>query len=588
MSTLSSSHQSLKSENDEPGFNPLDILSQTGFVTYEWKVAEDRMRWSSGAHKLFNLPETENIDSARAYTRIISSEASTSQIEVALNLASRDTGEGAPFNVEYPLSTKRLNAEGLEEGIWVEDCGRVFANEQGMPDKVIGTVRVINARRDREHALERMSHYDSGTGLLNRDRLSELLAEDYDRVAREHGSGAFIIIGIEHMNLINEMYGFGVGNEIVREAGKRIETVMRLNDSIARLAGTKMALILRDCTEGEMLIACERFLNALRDEVITTSAGPVSLTVNIGGVVYPSGAREAKDIMGSAGAALDEARRAPIPTIQVYQPAVDLALTRQKNAFVAQEVVEAMEARRMRLAYQPIVSAKSHRVAFHEALIRMVDRSGKLVEAGSFVGIASRLGLIRRVDFSAMELAVETLNTYPEAVLSLNVTNETAVDPEWLSTLATSIANNPDIAPRLIVEITESHAAENLDESIRFVRTIQDLGCRVAIDDFGAGYTSFANLKHLPVDIIKIDGMYVDDLANSIENQVFIKSLLELAKTFSMEVVVEWVSDDETAQLLKEWGVDYLQGQSFGAALVTTPWNSKPEQADNDVQQAAG
>lgn len=242
----------------------------------------------------------------------------------------------------------------------------------------------------------------------------------------------------------------------------------------------------------------------------------------------------------------------------------------------------------MRLAYQPIVSAKSHRVAFHEALIRMVDRSGKLVEAGSFVGIASRLGLIRRVDFSAMELAVETLNTYPEAVLSLNVTNETAVDPEWLSTLATSIANNPDIAPRLIVEITESHAAENLDESIRFVRTIQDLGCRVAIDDFGAGYTSFANLKHLPVDIIKIDGMYVDDLANSIENQVFIKSLLELAKTFSMEVVVEWVSDDETAQLLKEWGVDYLQGQSFGAALVTTPWNSKPEQADNDVQQAAG
>jgi EAL domain-containing protein (putative c-di-GMP-specific phosphodiesterase class I) len=315
-------------------------------------------------------------------------------------------------------------------------------------------------------------------------------------------------------------------------------------------------------------------------EVIQTTAGPVSLTVNIGGVVYPSGAREGKNIMGAAGAALDDARREPIPTVQIYQPAPDLALQRQRNAFMAHEVVEAMEANRMRLAYQPIVDADTHRIAFHEALIRMIDKDGVIVDAGSFVGIAARLGLIRMVDFSAMKLAVETLNTYPDAVLSLNVTNETAVDPEWLSTLATAIAANPDIARRLIVEITESHAAENLEESIRFVRNIQDLGCRVAIDDFGAGYTSFANLKHLPVDIIKIDGMYVDDLVNSIENQVFIKSLLELARTFSMKVVVEWVSDDETALLLKEWGVDYLQGQSFGSALIAEPWELPEGQED--------
>ncbi|MEO0496087.1 MAG: GGDEF domain-containing phosphodiesterase, partial [Pseudomonadota bacterium] len=348
-----------------------------------------------------------------------------------------------------------------------------------------------------------------------------------------------------------------------------------------RHAGTKMALVLRDCTEREMLIACERFLGALRDEVIETSVGPVSLSVNIGGVIYPSSVRTVADIMGACGSALDEARRAPVPTVQVYEPSIDMGAARQKNAFMAQEVVEAMRDRRMRLAYQPIVNAKTHEVAFHEALIRMIDADGKLVEAGAFVGVASRLGLIRRVDFAAMQLATETLTKYPDAVLSLNVTNETAVDPEWLSNLATAVDQNPHIAPRLIVEITESHAARNLEESIRFVRTIQDLGCRVAIDDFGAGYTSFANLKHLPVDLIKIDGMYVDDLANSVENQVFIRSLLDLAKTFSMEVVVEWVSDDETAALLKEWGVDYLQGQSFGRALVDTPWKL-PEGADDD------
>ncbi|MEM1364137.1 MAG: EAL domain-containing protein, partial [Pseudomonadota bacterium] len=550
--------------HQDAGLNAADILRVTGVATYDWNVTNDTISWSDNAHEVLGISADHHIGTGRDFTAIVSPDADVSRIEVVLEMASKGPGATANFDVEYPLISSTPGNSGEDAPVWVEDSGRVFIDRSGLPQRVVGTMRVVNERRDRHDALTRMSHYDVRSGLMNRDRLTELLEEDVDRVRREHGSGAFIIIGIEHMHLVNEMYGFGIGDEIVRETGRRIEAVMRLNDSLGRYAGTKLALVLRDCTEREMLIACERFLGALRDEVIETSVGPVSLSVNIGGVIYPSSVRDVADIMGATGAALAEARRAPVPTVHVYEPSVDLAAERQKNAFMAQEVVDAMRDQRMRLAYQPIVDATTHKVAFHEALIRMIDADGKLVEAGAFVGVASRLGLIRRVDFAAMQLATQALIDYPEAVLSLNVTNETAVDPEWLSNLATTVDANPDIAPRLIVEITESHAARNLEESIQFVRTIQDLGCRVAIDDFGAGYTSFANLKHLPVDLIKIDGMYVDDLANSVENQVFIKSLLDLAKTFSMEVVVEWVSDDETAALLKEWGVDYLQGQSFG------------------------
>ncbi|MEO0635480.1 MAG: GGDEF and EAL domain-containing protein [Pseudomonadota bacterium] len=559
-------------QQQDAGLSTTDILRVTGVATYDWNVNTDTISWSANSHEVLGLASDHDITSGRDFTSIVSPDADVSRIEVVLDLASQGANRTANFDVEYPLITSSPGSDGEEHPIWVEDCGRVFIDRNGMPQRVVGTMRVVNERRDRHEALTRMSHFDTRSGLMNRDRLTELLEEDVDRVRREHGSGAFIIIGIEHMHLINEMYGFGIGDEIVREAGRRIEAVMRLNDSLGRYAGTKVALVLRDCTEREMLIACERFLSALRDEVIETSVGPVSLSVNIGGVIYPHGAREVADVMGAAGSALAEARRAPVPTVQVFEPSVDLTATRQQNAFTAQEVVDAMRERRMRLAYQPIVDAHTHEVAFHEALIRMVDADGQLVEAGAFVGVASRLGLIRRVDFAAMQLATETLIECPDAVLSLNVTNETAVDPEWLSSLATIVDANPQIAPRLIVEITESHAARNLDESIRFVRTIQDLGCRVAIDDFGAGYTSFANLKHLPVDMIKIDGMYVDDLANSAENQVFIKSLLDLAKVFSTKVVVEWVSDDETAALLRDWGVDYLQGQNFGRAIVEGPW----------------
>ena len=561
--------------NTSENWDPLDIIEQTGIVTYEWTIATDIIQWSSNAVSVLQVESLTDIASGRQYTAVISPDAETSRVEVALELATQDKGDGQYFEIEYPLQPD----DGFDaKPVWVEDTGRVFSDGKGMPARVVGTMRVVSARHEQQAAIERMSYFDSLTGILNKDRLTDLLDEDMRRVDREKGSGGFVLIGISHMDMINDMYGFEVGDEIVREAGRRIESVMRINDSLGRYAGTKLGVVLRDCTERELLIAGERFLGALRDEVIMTSAGPVSLTVNIGGVVYPCSLHNTRDVMGAAGEALSEARRSPVPCVSTYEPAPDIEVKRRQNAATALEIIDAMKAQRMRLAYQPIVSASTHRVAFHEALIRMIDSEGKIVEAGSFVGIASQLGLICMVDFCAMTLAVETLIENADAVLSLIVSNETAVDPEWLSCLATSVTENPDIAGRLIVEITESHAAQNLNESIQFVRTIQDLGCRVAIDDFGAGYTSFSNLKHLPVDIIKIDGMYVDDLVNCIENQVFIKSLLDLAKAFSMEVVVEWVSDDATAQLLKQWGVDYLQGSSFGSPIIAPPWQAKEKQ----------
>ena len=136
-------------------------------------------------------------------------------------------------------------------------------------------------------------------------------------------------------------------------------------------------------------------------------------------------------------------------------------------------------------------------------------------------------------------------------------------------------------ASRLIVEITESHAARDLGEASKFVRTIQSMGCKVAFDDFGAGFTSFANLKSLPVDIIKIDGSFASDLPTNRQNQVFIQSLIMLARAFEVKTVVEWVEDAETAAMLAAWGVNYLQGHNFGAATTANQWNASNAKADS-------
>ena len=169
-------------------------------------------------------------------------------------------------------------------------------------------------------------------------------------------------------------------------------------------------------------------------------------------------------------------------------------------------------------------------------------------------------------------MALETLNKAPTAKFSLNVSFETACDPEWLSKLAHAVMNRRDIAERLIIEITESYAADSLPEALQFIESVKDLGCKVALDDFGAGFTSFRNLKSLPFDIIKVDGQFVDNLESSTENQKFIKALVDLASLFDAKTVVEWVEDDVTTELLRDWGVDYLQGFNFGKPQRELPW----------------
>ncbi|HUB84125.1 MAG TPA: EAL domain-containing protein, partial [Rhizomicrobium sp.] len=144
----------------------------------------------------------------------------------------------------------------------------------------------------------------------------------------------------------------------------------------------------------------------------------------------------------------------------------------------------------------------------------------------------------------------------------------TAGDPSWLQSFVTYVRANQQVAKRIIVELTETAALNDFEESARFVSNLREMGCKVAIDDFGAGYTSFRNLQMLHVDMVKIDGSYVKGLVQSPDNQIFVRTLIDLAKNFKLKTVAEWVGSDEEAALLEEMGVDYFQGFHFGEPVL--------------------
>jgi EAL domain-containing protein (putative c-di-GMP-specific phosphodiesterase class I) len=197
------------------------------------------------------------------------------------------------------------------------------------------------------------------------------------------------------------------------------------------------------------------------------------------------------------------------------------------------------------------------------------------MNAGYFVHAAEQMGIVHLVDRFALEKAVGVLERHPHLVLGVNVSGMAASDPAWLQGFIDYVKDHGAVANRLVVELTETASLSQFEENAHFVSQLRELGVKVAIDDFGAGFTSFRNLQMLHVDVVKIDGSYVKDLSVSPENQVFVRTLTGLAKNFDMKVVAEWVGSDRDAALLESFGVDYFQGFHFGEPELQPGWDEE-------------
>jgi diguanylate cyclase (GGDEF)-like protein len=389
----------------------------------------------------------------------------------------------------------------------------------------------------------------------------------------------FALVSIEHFDVINTAFGFSCGDTLLGEVHDKLMLVVRADDVLHRFSGSKFAVVMRDCSPAQLLTACTRFRNAIRDTLFQTDAGPVTVTVAVSGVALPAQATNGQDAVAHAQVALEDARKDRRRGLALYRHDASRDKRRIADAQLAQNVVAAIAENRMQLAFQPVVCAASGQLAFHEALIRLVDGEGGLREAGSFIAAAERLGLIRMVDNRALDLALDQLLRFENAVLSVNVSNETVSDPQWLRRLQTATDAQNGLAERLIVEITESQAVTDPEQVRAFLEAVRALGCRIAIDDFGAGYTAFQNLKTMPFDILKVDGSFAVNLLRDERNQVFIKALVSISKCFGAKTVVEWVDDMETASVLDEWGVDYLQGFGIASPMPVADYSALPRKS---------
>lgn len=545
------------------------ILASVGEVAYRWDIANDALSWGTNAAAVLKVADPSAIASGRAYAKQLDPCTTVGRFDAVMKSGQRDEGTGVAYQVQYAL---RPDASG--KGLWVEDTGRWFAGANGTPAYAHGVVRAINERREQEEKLSYLSCFDDLTGELNRARLNEVLQSALEDSTRQRGSCGFMLVSIDNLARLNEGYGFDVADEVIGAVARRLRAKMRGGDHLGRFSGNKFGLVLNDCSPDDMEKAAERLLAGARDDVVRTTAGPVAVTITIGGVTAPRHARSVPEVLNRAQEALDRAKAKRHGSFQVYRPNVERDALRRENVRAADEIVAALNERRVLLAFEPVVEVGSRRPAFYECLMRIRRADGSLVRAGEVVPIAERLGLVRLIDHRVLELLVSEMACVPELHASVNVSPASTTDPDWWSALGSLLRANAGVAQRLIVEITENAAIHDVDDTRGFVTRMKDLGCRIAIDDFGSGYTSFRNLRKLGVDILKIDGAYVRSLTRSEDDRAFVQTLIDLARRLGLGTVAEWVQDENAAQTLAAWGCDYLQGSLTGLATIERPWGA--------------
>jgi diguanylate cyclase (GGDEF)-like protein len=545
-----------------------DILASVGEALYHWDIASDALIWSANAGNVLAISDPAAIGSGRAFAQLLDIDNALARFDAVMRSEQRDEGHGVGYRIQYCILPDAKSATKL----WLEDSGRWFAGADGKPARAQGAVRVINDRHERESRLNFLARHDDLTGEFNRHHLTEVLEKTLDDAVRFRSSCGFLLVAVDNLSHINESYGYDVADQVIGAVGKRIRGLMRGKDTLGRFSGNKFGIVLRDCTPDDMAVAAERLLTGVRDEMLPTSASPVAATVTIGGVTAPRHARNVAEVLARAQEALDRAKGKRHGSFLAYRPNIEREAQRLENVRATDEIVAALNERRIFLAYEPLAGAADRRPAFYECLMRVRRADGSLVGASDVVPVAERLGLVRLLDHRVLELVVDELVGAAAVQASVNVSPGSVTDPDWWTGLGSLLRAHPGVAERLIIEITESAAIHDIDEMRGFVTRVKDLGCRIAIDDFGAGYTSFRNLRKLGVDILKIDGAFVQNIMRSEDDRAFVRTLIDLGKRLKLVTVAEWVQDEDAAKILQGWGCDYLQGALIGLATIERPW----------------
>lgn len=421
----------------------------------------------------------------------------------------------------------------------------------------------VTRERQTANQILYLAERDALTGLFNRHRFQEELTRMLSSGERRRRRVALLFFDIDEFKHVNDTFGHRAGDALLIRVAGEVSAQVRRNEIFARLGGDEFAILAPDISDQEAESFAERIVRAIARIPFSFEGNGLRLTCSLGVAVFPDHATTAEDLVAHADAAMYQAKEAGKNTWRMYRE--DALSTKQMLARLNwnERIEDALESDLLRLHFQGVFHCGSGALSHVEALVRMVDRDDptRVVMPGSFIPVAEKTGKILDIDRWVITACTATLARFPGvSAIALNVSGRSLNEPT-LPRFITDALKNAGLDPRrLIVELTETSAVSDLHDAQRFIDSMRGNGVRVCLDDFGSGFSSFAYLKHLDVDMLKIDGQFIRDLPNDRDNQVFVKAIVDVARGLKKLTVAECVEDAGTLEMLRGLGVDLAQG----------------------------
>ena len=432
----------------------------------------------------------------------------------------------------------------------------------------------ITRERQTAEQLVYLAERDALTGLYNRHRFQQELARTILETDRLQTQCAVMFFDLDEFKTINDSYGHRAGDALLIRVAGEIGALVRRNEVLARLGGDEFAILLPGVQGKEAEMLADRVVRGIAQIPFRFEGQNLRLTTSLGIAYYPGQAADADDLVARADIAMYQAKDAGKNTWRVFRADTSADSEMRSRLSWGERVSNALDKGLFRLHFQGVYRAHDGTLAHLEALIRMTDTRNPdhLIMPTHFIQLAEKSGRILDIDRWVIREVVRTLaGNAAIPSIAVNLSGRSLSEPSLPQYISNELRQAGVRPERLIVEITETAAVSDLHDAQRLIDALRQLGCGVCLDDFGVGFASFAYLKHLQVDTIKIDGLFIRDLSSDADNQVFVRAMVSVARGLGKAVVAEYVEDGRTLALLREFGVDLVQGYHLDQPVSDHP-----------------
>ncbi|MBI5331745.1 MAG: EAL domain-containing protein [Betaproteobacteria bacterium] len=420
----------------------------------------------------------------------------------------------------------------------------------------------ITGERQTAERLIYLAERDSLTGLFNRHRFQSELQRMLVENARNDIRSALLFLDLDEFKAINDHFGHKAGDALLIRVAHEVSGEIRRNELLFRLGGDEFAVLMPGADEAEASALAERIVRAIARVPFVFQGQTLHISSSLGIALYPHHAQHQDQLVACADAAMYQAKHAGKNAWRLYRADLDTTPEMVTRLSWNDRLTQALQHGLFELHFQGVYGARERDLRHVEALLRLRDaKTGELTPPGLFIPIAEKSNLILEIDRWVVRQAVSLLASNARITpIAVNISGRSFDDPSLPGYIVDQVQEAGVDPARLILEITETAAVSDLTDAQRFIDTLRQAGCRVCLDDFGAGFASFAYLKHIRVDTIKLDGMFIRNLPHDHDNQVFVRGMVEVARGLGKHTLAECVEDAETLQLLAAMGVDEAQG----------------------------